>query len=472
MKNSPFVLLVYCLLQCIPAVAQQPLTDSNYVYIDTILLEGNRKTKNALLFRDLEFRQGDSILRADLEATLKRNSLRLLNLNLFTIVDIQVVEWRPGNHAVLRIKMIETWFVLPIPVFELSDRNFNVWWKQFNRSLRRVNYGLDLVHNNVSGYADRLKLRFGAGFNNIYEVAYRLPPLNKGQTLQLQTSLAYTRQHEVAYTTTDNIVRFRRDPNAWNITQILGTINLNWRPGLNNFHNFILEYRDIRVSDSIGVILNPDFFLNARTQQQHFSLVYIGTQDLRDIRPYPLHGTFSRIEIRQNGLLPTDDLHLFRVFAERAWYFPLVKNLYADIAIKGRTSLPRRKPPYYNNQALGYFGNFVRGYEYIVSDGLDFAVLKTAFHFEFLNRVFQLGKFMPLKTFKTLPLKLYLSFNNDTGFSNDPYYRVGNPLANKLLYGYGLGLDVVAWYNKTARFEFSWNDIGQRGFFLRIDSGF
>jgi len=86
--------------------------------------------------------------------------------------------------------------------------------------------------------------------------------------------------------------------------------------------------------------------------------------------------------------------------------------------------------------------------------------------------VFQLGKFMPLKTFKTLPLKLYLSFNNDTGFSNDPYYRVGNPLANKLLYGYGLGLDVVAWYNKTARFEFSWNDIGQRGFFLRIDSGF
>ena len=472
MKNLSFVLIAYWLLHCTLAVAQQPLIDSSHVYIDTILLEGNRKTKKSLLFRDLEFKQGDSLSLRDLEATLKRNSLRLLNLNLFTIVDIKVAEWRPGNHVVLRIKMIETWFILPIPVFELSDRNFNVWWKEFNGSLRRVNYGLDLAHNNLSGYADRLKFRFGAGFNNLFELSYRLPPLNKAQTLIMQTSIAYARQHEVAYTTFENIVRFRRDPNAWNITQILATINLNWRPGLNVFHNFILEYRDTHVSDSIGVILNPNFFLDARTRQRHFSLVYIGVKDRRDIRPYPLHGTYSRIEVRQNGLLPSDNLHLFRVFAERNWYFPVIKNVYADIAIKGRTSLPRKKPPYYNNQALGYSGNFVRGYEYYVADGLDFAVIKTAFHFEFLNHVFQLGKLMPLKTFKTLPLKLYLSFNNDTGFSNDPYYRANNPLANRLLYGYGVGLDMVAWYNKTARFEFSWNDIGQRGFFIRIDSGF
>ncbi|MBU6343150.1 MAG: hypothetical protein KGS48_16765, partial [Bacteroidetes bacterium] len=308
MKKRSFYLLLCFLFKMAQLRGQQPVSDSMYVIIDSIVLEGNHKTKSSLLFRELEFKSGDSLLAERLDEILKHNSLRLLNLNLFTVVDIRVLNWRPAMHVVLQIKMIETWFVLPIPVFELSDRNFNVWWKQFHRSLRRVNYGVDLSHNNLTGYGDRLKLRIGAGFNNVYDLNYRFPPLNKGQTLVLTTSLAYSRQHEVAYTTRNNIVQFRRDPNAWNITQILGTINLNWRPGLNVFNNFILEYRDTRVSDSIGIILNPDFFLNSQTRQRHFSLVYIGVQDRRDIRPYPLHGTFARVELRQNGLFPSDNL--------------------------------------------------------------------------------------------------------------------------------------------------------------------
>ena len=70
-----------------------------------------------------------------------------------------------------------------------------------------------------------------------------------------------------------------------------------------------------------------------------------------------------------------------------------------------------------------------------------------------------------------MPIKVYLAFNNDLGWANDPHYAATNPLTNRLLYGYGPGLDVVAYYDKSVRFEWTWNDLGEGGFFLRINTG-
>jgi len=467
-------LLVLILLICggYSAAAETDTTGSEYVYIDSIVLEGNRKTRNSLILRELEFSPGDSIRLDALEQSLERNCQRILNLKLFTVVTAEVGEWRPNKHVTLVFHITETWYILPVPVFFLADRNFNVWWKEYKGSLKRVNYGIDLSHNNLSGAADVLKVKMEFGYNNYYGVSYRFPPLNRSQTLGLETGVAFSRQHEVALTTRQNKLVFRKNPEEWQITQFIAFSNLSWRPGLRTSHSFTAEYRHSRAADSIALILNPDYFGNRQTRQRHLSLVYNLRMDYRDIQPYPLHGWLGVLEIRYNGILPSDNLRLFRAYAEYGYYTPLVKRLYLDATIKGRTSIPRSKPPYFNNQALGYSGNFVRGYEYYVADGLDFGVIKTALHYEFFNRSINLGKFMPFHAFKVMPLKLYLSLNNDLGYANDPYYGAGNPVSNRSLYGYGLGLDIVAWYNKTARFEYSWNDMGEGGLYIRIDSGF
>jgi outer membrane protein assembly factor BamA len=454
-----------------PVSAQTAASDTVYAYVDSIRVEGNRQTHTRLILRELEFGPGDSIPLASLNAVLERNNLRVLNLNLFTGSKTNVLTWKPGNHLILQIKVTETWFIFPVPVFALADRNFNVWWEEFHGSLKRVNYGIDLSHNNLTGSADVLKARLGFGYNNNYALSYRFPPLNRDQTLRLQAGVSYNRQHELSYATVGDKLLFKKNPSAFLFTQTFAFANLTWRPLLNTTHSFTLEYRDNQIADSV-VVLNPDFFLNGQKRQHHFSLVYNLRSDHRDIQPYPLNGYLAQLEVRQNGLIPADNLFLFRTFAEYAWYKPLVKHLYLEVDLKGRFSLPRNKPPYYNNQALGYFGNFVRGYEYYVADGLDFGVLKTSFHYELVNHTFELGKFMPFKAFKTLPIKIYLTLNNDLGYANDPYYAINNPLTNRLLYGHGFGLDIVAWYNKIARLEYSWNDLGQSGFYLRIDSGF
>lgn len=468
-----FPLLVALLAAWPPVLwAQSDTSAAAYVHIDTILIEGNRLTKRSLLLREMDFAIGDSIPLAGLAARLEWNKLRLLNLELFTVADFNVAEWRPGNHVVLRLRLTETWFLLPVPLFELADRNFNVWWKEFGGSLRRVNYGIDLTHNNLTGNADALKAKAQFGYNNRFEVSYRLPPLNHQQTLRLHGAVSYSRMHEVAVTTQGSTLQFRRDPDAWQIQQFLAYTVLAWRPKLYVSHHFSLEYRDSRASDSVAVIFNPDFFLRSRTRQRHASVMYNFTADHRDIRPYPLNGWLTVVDFRHNGLLPTDNLWLTRLFAEYSRYTSFGKKWSVETALKGRTSLPRRKPPYFNNQALGYFGNFVRGYEYYVADGLDFGILKTSVHFEVMNREIGIGKWMPFKAFKVLPLKIYLAFNNDLGYANDPHYAANSPLSNRLLYGYGWGLDLVAWYNKTIRLEYSRTDLGQGGFYININAGF
>ncbi len=441
-----------------------------FIRIDTIILEGNRKTRPALILRELEFSAGDTLALASLAETLERNRLRLMNLGLFTSSNI-VLEPLPDNRLALRFMLVEMWYLYPIPLFELADRNFNVWWSEFNRSLKRVNYGISLTHLNLTGQADVLKVNLNFGYSNRYEMVYERPWLNRQQTLGFRIATGFSRTHEVAYRTEENKQLFSVDPDIWQKKRYYASFGFRWRPKLLIDHNLALEYHHNQVADTITGIVNPDFFLNGRSYQKHFSLVYRFAVDKRDIRPYPLRGWLGVVELRQNGLLPGDDLHLFRASAELKKYFSFSPHLSLETTLKLRASLPRRQPPFFNNQALGYGNDLVRGYEYFVMDGLDYGVLRSSFHVGIFDQTINFGRFMPMNAFKVMPLKLYLSFNNDLGYANDPYYAASNPLSNRLLYGYGIGIDIVAYYDKVAKLEWSWKGTGGGGFFLNINTG-
>lgn len=470
----PFIfnLKVLALLLFSQALSASPDSLSlPYVIIEKITAEGNRKTKTATLLREMEFAEGDTLPAQEFPVILERDRLRLMNLGIFTEASISVTSWSDHGKAHIHIKVTEAWYVYPVPILALSDRNFNVWWNEFNRSFKRINYGLDWTQLNLTGRADALKVKAQFGFTNLYELAYRNPGLNRRRTLGLESSLAYSRAHELSYNTTGNKLDFLRVRESWQIEQILASLTVVSRPKIFKRQAFTLEYRDNRVSDTVATVLNPDYYLNSKTRQRHFSAIYTLEYDYRDIRPYPLKGWRALIEIRKNGLLPSDDLQIMRFFAEWDQYISFNKWLSLELVGKIRTSLPRRQPPWSNNQGLGYGGNLVRGYDYYVIDGLDFGVLRTSWHFRLFEGQFKMGRFMPLKAYRKMPLKLYLAINNDLGWANDPHYAARNPLANRPLYGYGPGLDFVFYYDKAIRCEWSWNDLGEGGFYLRVNTG-
>jgi hypothetical protein len=54
------------------------------------------------------------------------------------------------------------------------------------------------------------------------------------------------------------------------------------------------------------------------------------------------------------------------------------------------------------------------------------------------------------------------------GYISDTRDNVLNPLANDLLVGYGLGIDLVTYYDWVIRFEYSFNKKGESGFFIHF----
>lgn len=476
-SNGPNIRRISLGVMCCCAVitgrlwAQTGVHKPDFLYLDTITIEGNRKTKPTYILRELEFKTGDSLPVKGLPDLLERNRLRLLNTSLFSRCEIVVRNWAADGHATLHIQLVEAWYLYPIPLFSLADRNFNVWLNEFDGSLRRVNYGFNLTHKNLTGHADELRAAVQFGYSNEYRVAYIRPAINRQQTLGLYASAGFWRTREVAYSTFENRLQLRVSRNDWQLERRQLEVGMTWRPKLLTTHAFRFEFNDNRVADSIAAELNPAFFLHSNRRQRNLGFVYNLVLDHRDIRPYPMKGWYMAAEIRQNGLLPGDNFHLTRLHADFSKFITFNERFSLASSLRGRTTLQRSRPPYFNNQALGYGGNFVRGYEYYVVDGLDFALVKNSLRIGLVNWTIDFGKYVPVEAFRVLPLKIFLTLNSDFGYANDPYYGIGNPLANRMIYGYGIGIDVVAYYDKLARFEYSWNDMGVGGFYITVNTG-
>jgi hypothetical protein len=63
----------------------------------------------------------------------------------------------------------------------------------------------------------------------------------------------------------------------------------------------------------------------------------------------------------------------------------------------------------------------------------------------------------------------YLTLFSDWGYVDaaDPNTQ-NNFLANTPLWGYGVGIDMVFYYDAVIRFEYSFNQLNQKGFFLHF----
>ena len=96
----------------------------------------------------------------------------------------------------------------------------------------------------------------------------------------------------------------------------------------------------------------------------------------------------------------------FYLTSKFAQYFSFGKRWSTEIIFKGRVSLIRAKQPYNKYKSLGYFEDYLRGYEFYVVDGLDYGYFKSSLRFEIINERVNWGKLMPVKPFKLMPLRI------------------------------------------------------------------
>ena len=456
------------------SIPQFLFCQNEQVVVTDILIEGNKKTKEKIILRELNFAVGDTIPIIDLMPSLRRSEELLLNTGLFTTAKINIKNWDTDKNQIsISIELREMWYLYPFYIFELADRNFNVWWEEQDRSLKRINYGGRLTWLNLTGRRDLLKATIQFGYTKKFELSYNRPMLGKSRNLGGFAEIHYSNRKEIAYITEESKLLFKKQVGEpLLLTRFRVGMGVSYRQGLNKYHTGKIIFSDNSIGDTISQVLNPDYFLESRNRQQHFTLQYAFTLDKRDVKAYPQGGNLFSILLQKDGFGLFDDVNAFSATGTYAHYFPLGNKLSFGAKLKGRYTLTRAEQPYTHVSAFGYFPDFLRGYEFYVIDGMDYAYAKTHFQFRIFQKKINWGKYMPIPQFRLMPLKVYLAINNDFGYANAPFNGGRSTLSNEFLWGRGIGLDFVVFQDKIWQFEYSYNHLGEHGFFLHFEFSF
>lgn len=447
---------------------------SEALIISAIQIEGNKRTKEKVILRELDFQVGDTLNLENWTLTKERNEEWVMNTGLFTEV-VLTLEQGDLGQAIIKTQVREFWYIFPLVLFQLADRNFSIWWTEQNRSLERVNYGMRFFHHNLTGRRDRLRLITQLGFLKVLELAYDLPMVGNNENLGVFGDIHFSNQKQVAYVTEGSRLKFYGNEEESVLLQRFRVgAGSTYRDGIFKYHTAKLFYSSSWIGEEIAA-LNPAYFLDELTRQQHFTFQYNFTIDRRDVKVYPIKGDQFSASIQKDGFgFSHEDIDAFSSVISYARFFPLGKKEIHSFGAKvtSRYTFNRTEQPYTHTSYVGYIPNALKGYEFYVMDGLDAALLKTHFRIQLFQKDFQWGKWVFLEQFRFMPLSVYFTVNNDIGYVNAPYSGMQSTLSNQWLWGRGVGLDILFYYNRLLRFEYSFNHLGERGLFFSWDLAF
>jgi outer membrane protein assembly factor BamA len=437
-----------------------------YFVVNSIQIQGNTITREHIILREMEFASGDTLSLGEYCRKSRKSRQNLLNRSLFNFVAIDTLP--TPHHEELKdvvIKVIERWYVWPFPIFELAERNFNSWWEL--RELRRTNYGFFITVNNFRGRMEVLRILARAGFNQNYYLFYEIPYLTKQQKLGLAIETGVQLSRETFFSSKGHkYLNFRNDI-GYARRQAYARILFTYRPGIHNQHFFSLGYENNRFADTL-IKLNPEMGFNRSSEYQMIRLGYKLKHDYRDSRPYPLHGHYFELQVEQRGLgLLKNEPEHFTLKATYDLYRRIAERWNWAFTITGKTIIGPTEP-YQLQGGLGYGNEFVRGYELYFVDGRNFGLFKSNLKYALVNPKIRKIPLPITERFSKIHYAVYLNALLDLGYVHEPHPWPDNFLQNKMLYGTGLGLDFVTYYDLVCRFEYSVNHLKQSGIFIHF----
>lgn len=465
MKTYGLLLVWGILFFPIWLVAQQ-----TWVLVEDIVIEGNQRTKERIVLRELSFKKGDTLQTTDIQQKIQFNEKRLSGLDLFISVNIETI---PSNEQkiIFTVTVKENLMWVVYPNVDLADQDVNVWAQRYNFSLKRISIPITLSHLSLTGNQDKLKARVQLGFTRKLEALYISPFLNRKQTLRLQTDFLFGNDREARWNTIDDKDLFLQEEDERLFRRTRASIGLQIRPQLFDAHRFIFRFQQNGIPDTVA-FLNPNFFLNGQIKQRFFSIRYDFTSDHRNFNLYPTEGYLLRFLIEKEGLGIWKERNALIVDGSLAKYWSLSEKWSMETTLSGQANLIRQQPAYYNNPVIGPEPNLIRGYELRQIRGMDYVIAAATLRYKLLDVELNLGKVMFIEKYKQGNLSIFLKAYQDGAYMNNPFYQAENKLSNQALWSRGLGMDIMVYNTGVGKIEWSFAKIDntlQSGIFFHAN---
>ena len=468
-------LLIFFILPCCFVQAQRDMAlpalentdsiqqDSAFRTIREVYVVGNKKTKIYMVEREFAFEKGRTYMVKNLRDTLQLTREQLINTSLFVDVELKMIEVGEGMVDIT-VHVKERWYVFPLPFFRNIDRNWNEWIHTYGASLARVNYGVKISHNNLSGRNDRLNIFLTGGYTQEISFNYSQPYIDKKLKHGISFGFNFSRKRESNFATNFDTLQYVKLP-GFASTNISGFAGYSYRKGSKERHSATILYNVDKVDTAI-VNRNPNYFGKERSRASYVQLAYSFQYFNVDYIRYPLHGWYVDFQASQrfgNGL------NAFSLGGKFLETWKLFKGTYFMIQAAGSVRVPF-KQPYYNSHLLGFGDISMRGLEYVVVDGVAGGSLKTTFRTKIFGFTFK----NPIKSknHDRIPFTVYAKTIGDIGYVYSRNKDNNSRLSNRLLRTGGFGLDVVTIYDIVLKLEFVYNQLGSSGLYYHSGTDF
>lgn len=432
------VRLISCvlLLVLLPYALRAGGTDSvasRSLRVKAIILEGNEKTKDFVILREMSIKVGDTLSLGVLE----RDRDRIYSLRLFNKVDVYFTAER--DSAMVYVEVNERWYWFPFPIFGFRLRDFN-----------KVYYGAGIAHQNFRGRNEKLFFSLAFGYDRWISFQYQNPKLTDDDDLFLRFSGSYGKSPNLS------LLSGEYDQYYYSTSVSLGK-----RFGLYQTLTGTAGYDILQVSDaSLGRTASN----SGRDAYAYLAFAY--TYDSRNIHEYATDGTYAALAVNKSGF-GESQVNLVTYDYDFRQFIPVNDDISAGgrtfATITGGGVIPPYRHVYYGygERLRGYFRDIWEG-ENIVGGNLELRVA-------ILKPRYLTLSFIPVPEFRILRYGLYAGIFADGG---KVWYR-GEPFpGGNWRSGYGAGLHFLLPYSLVVRTEYVLNNMGRGEFFVDLGASF
>ncbi len=437
-----------------------------YYHVYNVYITGNKITRDKVILQELNIKPNDSILKSETQVILQKARNRIYNLELFNEVKVTLQKRSiDTNLVIIDVIVTERWYIWPVPVFELRDRNLNIWWQ--HKSLKRVTYGITGGVENFRGRNETVGISLTQGYSKAAIFFYDVPNLNYKHRIGFNFLCSYSERKEVVYSTAEGKEQFFRQKTQ--ASRFYRGIRLDFSKRITLLRKLdgYIHYRNFSVSDSV-LMLNSMYLL----RKKYLNYLKMGikyTDNHVDILEYPLKGYFYTIEATDLGIL-SNTFHAVK--------FKLNYQLYGRLSGKRHfwkyeglfSGITAKNLPFEEYIFMGY-DHVIRGNEYYVQQGHANTLHSLEYRYVIMKRRLYPMKWIPIRQFRDLPWAMYFTTFYDIGYT---YSRinVNNPMNNRWLYGYGAGLNILAPYGTVIKVDRSWNQYNESAWYITVKVNF